>query len=377
MKMLISERFAHTARTGGVLALVGVLAWGCVMAAPSAVFADDPAGLKAELEAASSKLDAMYEKAAAVSEELNGTKIALGSTERDIEQAKLDIESKRAELAAAQDDLSGRVVDDYKGRGVSLLSMFLGSSSLDEMMARITYANKVAEADRRAIASVRSIQRDLVQRRSDLEAKRDEQRELLEQQEERSDELQLQISSAESYVESLGDQVRAALEAQRAEEALREQEEAQSVMGGGALPGDAPQEGTDAGGGPQKPTPGPSGPGELSSEQRQVVVNAALSMVGGRYVFGGYDPANRTFDCSGLVQYCYAQVGIGLDHYTESQKRYCTKSISEARPGDIVYRRNHTGIYIGNGRTVEAHSPAEGIGWGSASRFVSCGSPLP
>ena len=61
MKMLISERFARTARTGGVLALVGVLAWGCVMAAPSAVFADDPAGLKAELEAASSKLDAMYE----------------------------------------------------------------------------------------------------------------------------------------------------------------------------------------------------------------------------------------------------------------------------------------------------------------------------
>ena len=146
MKMLISERFAHTARTGGVLALVGVLAWGCVMAAPSAVFADDPAGLKAELEAASSKLDAMYEKAAAVGEELNGTKIALGSTERDIEQAKLDIESKQAELAAAQDDLSGRVVDDYKGGGVSLLSMFLGSSSLDEMMARITYANKVAEA---------------------------------------------------------------------------------------------------------------------------------------------------------------------------------------------------------------------------------------
>lgn len=377
MKMLISEHFAHTARTGGVLALAGVLAWGCVMAAPSTVFADDPAGLKAELETASFKLDAMYEKAAAVSEELNGTRIALGSTERDIEQAKLDIESKQAELAAAQDDLSGRVVDDYKGGGVSLLSMFLGSSSLDEMMARITYANKVAEADRRAIAGVRSIQRDLVQRRFDLEAKRDEQRELLEQQEERFDELQLQISSAESYVESLDDQVRAALEAQRSEEALREQEEAQSVMGGGALPGDAPQEGTDAGGGSQKPTPGPSESGELSSEQRQVVVNAALSMVGGRYVFGGYDPGNRTFDCSGLVQYCYAQVGIGLDHYTESQKRYCTKSISEARPGDIVYRRNHTGIYIGNGRTVEAHSPAEGIGWGSTSRFVSCGSPLP
>lgn len=117
MKMLISEHFAHTARTGGVLTLAGVLAWGCVMAAPSTVFADDPAGLKAELETASFKLDAMYEKAAAVSEGLNGTRIALGSTERDIEQAKLDIESKQAELAAAQDDLSGRVVDDYKSGG--------------------------------------------------------------------------------------------------------------------------------------------------------------------------------------------------------------------------------------------------------------------
>lgn len=369
MKTLADDRIA---RMGITFLLAGAMALGGVAGVPRGAFADDPADLKAALDAASAKLDAIYGKAAAANEELNGTRLALEDTERDIAQAESDIAARRDELMAAQGNLSERVVDGYKGGGFSLLSMFLGSSSFDEMMTRVTYANKMAAADQRAISNVRRIQGELAARKGDLESKRREQQRLLAEQEDRAQELGAQVSEAESYVDSLDSQVRAALDAQRAEEARREQEEAQSVMGGGSQGGPA-----SGGTAPQPTPPAPPGSGELSSEQRQIVVDAALSMVGGRYVFGGYDPANRTFDCSGLVQYCYAQVGVKLDHYTESQKKYCTKSISEARPGDIVYRRNHTGIYIGNGRTVEAHSPAEGIGWGSASRFASCGSPLP
>lgn len=41
----------------------------------------------------------------------------------------------------------------------------------------------------------------------------------------------------------------------------------------------------------------------------------------------------------------------------------------------LVIGISMVGIYIGNGKTIEAHSPSRGISYGSLSSFVSCGSP--
>ncbi len=78
------------------------------------------------------------------------------------------------------------------------------------------------------------------------------------------------------------------------------------------------------------------------------------------YVWGAAGP--NAFDCSGLVMWAYAKVGIRLPHYTGTQwtaGRHIPKS--ELRPGDLVFfysDLHHVGIYIGGGLMV--HAPRTG-----------------
>jgi cell wall-associated NlpC family hydrolase len=81
----------------------------------------------------------------------------------------------------------------------------------------------------------------------------------------------------------------------------------------------------------------------------------ALQYLGVPYVWGGASPSG--FDCSGLVMYVYAQLGISLPHYTVSQWGVTQPvSLSEAQPGDLIFFNGleHVGIYLGGGQMVDA-----------------------
>lgn len=87
------------------------------------------------------------------------------------------------------------------------------------------------------------------------------------------------------------------------------------------------------------------------------VVAAAYSKLGCPYVWGASGP--DTFDCSGLVMWCYRQAGVSLDHYSGSQKEAgAVIPISQAQPGDILWKSGHVGIYIGDGKYI--HAPQTG-----------------
>jgi len=83
------------------------------------------------------------------------------------------------------------------------------------------------------------------------------------------------------------------------------------------------------------------------------VVQVALQYQGVPYRYGGSTPAG--FDCSGFVQYVYAQFGVALPR-TVSQQAAAGVRISreDARPGDIVIMAGHNGIYLGGGTFIDA-----------------------
>jgi cell wall-associated NlpC family hydrolase len=88
------------------------------------------------------------------------------------------------------------------------------------------------------------------------------------------------------------------------------------------------------------------------------VVSLALQYLGIPYKWGGASPTTG-FDCSGLVQYVYAQVGISLPHYTVAQWKYSGAvpvAKNQLRPGDLVFFNglDHVGIYLGYGDFIDA-----------------------
>jgi cell wall-associated NlpC family hydrolase len=85
-------------------------------------------------------------------------------------------------------------------------------------------------------------------------------------------------------------------------------------------------------------------------------LQAAITREGDPYVWGAAGPSQ--FDCSGLVMWAYAQVGIALPHYTGSQWNSGVHvARSDLEPGDLVFffpNISHVGIYVGNGLMIDA-----------------------
>ena len=97
-----------------------------------------------------------------------------------------------------------------------------------------------------------------------------------------------------------------------------------------------------------------------------VAVRAATSQLGTPYLWGGEGPGG--FDCSGLVQWAYARAGVALPRVAQDQYDAgpAVPDGSPLLPGDLVFfgagprRVTHVGLYLGDGRFVDApHTGAE------------------
>jgi cell wall-associated NlpC family hydrolase len=94
------------------------------------------------------------------------------------------------------------------------------------------------------------------------------------------------------------------------------------------------------------------------------VIAAALTQLGVPYVWGGASP-EAGFDCSGLVQWAYAQIGVSVPRTTFEQLTVgVAVALDELRPGDLIFSRGvengqrvdagHVALYAGGGRVLVA-----------------------
>jgi peptidoglycan DL-endopeptidase CwlO len=109
--------------------------------------------------------------------------------------------------------------------------------------------------------------------------------------------------------------------------------------------------------------------GGLSTAQLTAALRAAESRQGMPYVWGGDGPSS--FDCSGLVQWSFAQAGVAMPRTAADQARTGPAvPVSQLEPGDLLFYHtdptdpgyiSHVAIYLGNGWMIQAPQPGERV----------------
>ncbi|WP_261388336.1 C40 family peptidase [Arthrobacter alpinus] len=128
---------------------------------------------------------------------------------------------------------------------------------------------------------------------------------------------------------------------------------------------------------PSADTVAPPIPADLSTT-RPAILRYAQQGVGGSYVWGG--TAFRAWDCSGYVQWIYAQAGIQLPR---TEQWLAGRPTSEPQPGDLVVQNpdgpnhwGHVGIYAGPGMMYSALNPSVGtllhpVSWNPGTQYFT------
>ncbi|MEU4833224.1 C40 family peptidase [Streptosporangium sp. NPDC023615] len=104
----------------------------------------------------------------------------------------------------------------------------------------------------------------------------------------------------------------------------------------------------------------------MTTSQLTTALTAAAGKVGRPYVWGAEGP--DSFDCSGLVQWAYAQAGVKVPRVTHQQFVSGPQiPLAQAQPGDLLFWRHdptnpgyvsHVAIYWGGGKML--HAPRTG-----------------
>lgn len=120
-------------------------------------------------------------------------------------------------------------------------------------------------------------------------------------------------------------------------------------------------------GGAAYPPTSPAGPASFA-DPGVVAAEFARSRLGYAYCWGGNGPT--CYDCSGLTHAAWRQAGKTIPRTSESQLEGLRAiSFAELRPGDIVWRPGHVGLYVGGGWVIHAPGTGKPIAYQEVSRF--------
>jgi cell wall-associated NlpC family hydrolase len=327
---------------------------------------------KAHAKAVLAEIDRIGRNLETTVQAYDGAKLQLRAVEGSLHRNEYALHVARQNLRAAKRRLMARLYSLYVNGQPDTLDVIAGAQSISQLISRAESMQALSSQDaalgRQALRFAQAVRRrerrlhrlkgrreatvaKLALRRREIQSALARQKRLLASIHTTIERLQAQEAARERRLAAeaqarLARQIAARQAAQR--QAVQRQAAAQRKP-----PAAAP---SSAVGVVQPPVPVPVGSPGIGHPQAAQI---ALRYLGVPYVWGGASPSG--FDCSGLVMYVYAQLGISLPHYTVAQwSATLPISMSEIQPGDLLFfdGLGHVGIYIGNGEFV--HAPHTG-----------------
>jgi cell wall-associated NlpC family hydrolase len=289
--------------------------------------------------------------------------LAQQKTAGQITKTKSDIASAKADESSIEASLRKEAIAAYMdGGSLSTLQLLLESNTAN-VSVRQGFLDAATGEQRQQVASLQVTEQRLAKDERTLHTEQQAeaaQAKALAQDKAQAEALQRSeqqtLSSLKGRIAQLVAEQQAARKAaeRAAEQRKIAQEQAQAQASGG---------GGGGGGGPASNAPLVI-PQTGSLGARAVAI--AEQQLGKPYVWAAAGP--NSFDCSGLVQYVYAQLGISLAHYTVSQwDETAHVPLADAQPGNLVFYQDsggyiyHVGIYIGNGEMIDAPQTGENV----------------
>jgi peptidoglycan DL-endopeptidase CwlO len=331
-----------------------VLAGIVALSAVPAAFADpgSVAAKRAEADQVMGQLQTLSDQLERARSQYDAATAQLLQIRRNLAENRHALAVDRHNLTVSRRVIAQRLVTLYTSPGNSALEVILGARSLDEMINGLESAQNVTSLDDKIAGQIKTFRTAIDVGHAHLVAARARQRQVVAERRAAKQSIESKITEQNRLLASIKGQIvtlirqeqerqlqmeQAAEERAAAAEQAAKQAESSTVVGISAI---APNQSTVA-----------APPAVYGS-----VVQVALSQLGVPYVWGGSSPGSG-FDCSGLVMWAFAQIGVSLPHSTYAQYAMGVPvSESELEPGDLVFFDGvgHVGIYIGSGEFVEA-----------------------
>ncbi|HEY2371720.1 MAG TPA: NlpC/P60 family protein [Gaiellaceae bacterium] len=351
---------------------------------PSAPAANPIGAQRARAKRVESKVNAMGLALESVIQRWDGERDALVQVNARLRDANHQLRIAQTNLHAAQHQLEQRLVQLYVSPPPDVIDVLVGAKSLSDLINRIESTQSFSHQDRAIAAAALRFRTQVTRRKHQLQREQRNRERLMAQLDAERTRIANSIAEQKRLLATIHETI-STLQAQAAARARRRaaQERARiarqvalarreaaaqavqpqptAVLPAPPQPPPAPEP-TTAPTTTAAPAPAPAPAPEPVPPPPTTHANAAsiaARYLGVPYVWGGASPSG--FDCSGLVMYVYAQLGVSLPHYTVSQWNATTPIPTSAlAPGDLVFfdGLGHVGIYIGNGQFI--HAPHTG-----------------
>jgi cell wall-associated NlpC family hydrolase len=337
------------------IALAGLLL-PSVLAQPlqATTLAQQKAAARAKAVKIRAQLDALDTRLETTIEEYNLANLKLAEVQASVEKTTRELKIARSNLEVARKTLSDRAVAMYEQRPTDILDVIFSARTFDDLASQLRTMRELGMNDTRLVDTVESYEAQVHQKRDRLVADRTEARKLVEQVKAKKASIENQMVERQRMLKGVEKEIKR----------IEREEAAAAARAAAAAAAAAARWGWRN---PRIIPDGPAGPGHPE------VIAIAQRYLGVPYVYGAADPAIG-FDCSGLVMYCYGQIGIQLPHYSGYQQNMGTPVPMDALiPGDLVFIgypvSHHVALYAGNGTVIEAPHTGDVVKYSSVGRF--------
>ena len=354
---------------------------------PTKALAVTAAEKKSEVQSVAAQLNALNSDLETAIDQYNRTQDDYANATAKVEECRAKIDEQQKKIDELQTHIQTRATSMYRSGAMSYMDVLLGTGTFGDFATTWDTLNELNKDDADLVASAKVARTELENTKAELADQQQAAANAVNEAKTYKATIEAKQTEYNNLYNSLSAEYQQLLAEEQEAAAKAAEEAAKAYSPAASNDSSSTSNSTSNSGSDNSSSSGSSSSNSSSGSSKSSsssssysgassipthgsVVDYAASRVGCPYVWGASGPSS--FDCSGLVMWAYAQIGISLPHYTESLYS-CAKariSVDAAQPGDVLYRSGHVGISTGGNNYIHAPHTGDVVKYASGGRWT-------